>query len=276
MQFRFRRSYVGRLQALIFDWAGTVVDHGSRAPVAVFVEVFRRRGVTISVQQARAPMGLEKKDHIRAVATTAAVAEQWHTLQGRSWSEDDIEALFQETVPLQAACVADYADLIPGTLETVAACRAQGLLVGSSTGYSRPIMEALLPAAAQRGYQPDSVVCPSDVAAGRPAPWMAFQNAINLGVYPMAALVKVGDTVPDIEEGLNAGMWTVAVTHSGNELGLTAAEVAALAPDELETRLAPIRQRLYQAGAHYSIDSIADLPPILDAINQRLSQGEQP
>lgn len=276
MEFLFRRSYRGPLQAVVFDWAGTMVDHGSRAPVAVFVEVFRRRGVTISPEQARGPMGLEKKDHISAVASLPPVAAQWRALCGRDWSEDDIEAMFQETVPLQAQCVADFAELIPGALTTLAACRARGLKIGASTGYSRPIMEALLPAAARQGYIPDSSVCPSDVPAGRPAPWMAFQNAINLGVYPMSALVKVGDTVPDVEEGLNAGMWTVAVTHTGNELGLSAEEVAALEPQALADRLGPIRRRLRAAGVHYLIDSVADLLPVLDQIEERLRRGEQP
>lgn len=276
MSYTYRRSYAGPLRAVIFDWAGTTVDYGSCAPVAVFVEIFRRRGVAITPQQARAPMGLEKKDHIRAIAAQPTVAEQWRALQRRDWLEADIEALYRESVPLQAECVADYADLIPGTLATVAACRARGLKIGSSTGYSRQIMDALLPAAARRGYTPDSTICPSDVPAGRPAPWMIYQNASQLGVYPMAALVKVGDTLPDIEEGLNAGTWTIGLSKSGNQLGLTEIECRDLAPEALAARLAQIEQQLRQAGAHYVIETIADVPPILDAIEARLRQGEHP
>ncbi|HJZ49206.1 MAG TPA: phosphonoacetaldehyde hydrolase [Roseiflexaceae bacterium] len=274
--FTYHRRYTGPLQAAIFDWAGTTVDYGSRAPVAVFVEVFRRRGVIITAQQARAPMGLEKKDHIRAIAQQPLVAEQWQAVHARAWAEDDVEAMYRDSLPLQAQCVADYAELIPGTLETLAACRARGIQIGSSTGYSRQIVDALLPAAARHGYVPDSVVCPSDVPAGRPAPWMAFQNASNLRVYPMAALVKIGDTIPDIEEGLNAGMWTIGLTKSGNELGLSEAEIVELAPAELAARLAPIERRMRQAGAHYVVETIADIPPLLDAIAARLRLGEQP
>jgi phosphonoacetaldehyde hydrolase len=276
VDFIFRRVYAGPLQAVVFDWAGTTVDYGSYAPVAVFVEVFKRRGVAVTAQQARAPMGLEKKDHIRAIAQQKTVGEHWRAVFGRDWTEDDIEAMYRDSVPLQAECVADYAELIPGTLETVAACRARGLKIGSSTGYNRQIMEALLPAATRHGYAPDSAVCPSDVPAGRPAPWMAYQNAINLRVYPMAALVKVGDTIPDIEEGLNAGMWVIGLTKSGNELGLNEREVVALDPRDLSARLAPIERRMRQAGAHYIVETIAEVPPVLDAIEARLRQGEQP
>ncbi len=271
-----RRVYNGSLQAIVFDWAGTMVDYGCFAPVAVFVEVFKRQGIDVAIAQARAPMGLEKRDHIRAIARQPQVSAQWQAVHQRQWDETDIDRMYQESVAVQTACVADYADLIPGALETLRFCREHGLKIGSSTGYNRQVMATLLPAAAERGYTPDSVVCPGDVPAGRPAPWMMYQNAMNLDVYPFAAVVKVGDTVPDIEEGLNAGAWTVAVSQTGNELGLTADEAAALDQSSLETRLTPIEAKLRQAGAHFVIRSVADLPPVLDEIENRLHAGEQP
>jgi len=273
---RYRRFYAGPLQAVIFDWAGTTVDYGSYAPVAVFVAVFRQRGVAITPEQARAPMGLDKHDHIRAIAHEPAVAEQWRAVHHRTCAAEDTEAMFHDAVSLQAARVADYAELIPGTLETLAACRARGLKIGSSTGYSKQVMDALLPVAAQQGYVPDAVVCPSDVPAGRPAPWMMFHNAERLGVYPMAAVVKVGDTVPDIEEGLNAGAWTIGLSRTGNELGLSEYEIAQFEPQILSARLATIERKLRQAGAHYVVESIADVPRVLAEIQARLREGEQP
>ncbi|MFN8473549.1 MAG: phosphonoacetaldehyde hydrolase [Anaerolineae bacterium] len=268
--------YNGPLKAVIFDWAGTTVDYGCFAPVAVFVEVFKQRGVPITIAQARAPMGLAKRDHIRTIAAMPSVAEAWRAAHRQDWTEADIDAMFEDSVPLQMSILLNHADVIPGVAETVAACRARGLKIGSTTGYSHPLMEALVPAAAAGGYEPDAWVCPSDVPAGRPAPYMAYLNATRLQVYPMAALVKVGDTVPDIEEGLNAGTWVVGVSRTGNELGLSQAEVEALAPDELRRRLQPIYQRLDAAGAHYVIDSVADLLPVLDEIERRLADGERP
>ncbi len=274
MEFIYRRSYAGPLRGIIFDWAGTTVDYGCFAPVAVFVEIFKARGVAITIEQARAPMGMAKKDHIRAIAQMESVAGAWQSVHRRAASEDDIEALFQTSVDLQRRCVLDYPDLIPGTRDTVALCRARGMRIGSTTGYSRQIMDALAPEVAERGYAPDAIVCANEVVAGRPAPWMALQAAQQLQVYPPAALVKVGDTIPDIEEGLNAGMWTIGLSRTGNELGLS--EAAALAPNDLATRLERIERRMRQAGAHYVVESIVDAPPILDAIEARLRQGEQP
>jgi len=276
MDFVFQRSYRGPVKGVILDWAGTTMDYGCFAPAVVFVEVYKRHGVPITIEQAREPMGAHKKVHIRAISQTEAVQRRWQKVLGRLPNEEDVEAMFRDFVPLQLACLADFADLIPGTLEALADFRARGLKIGSTTGYTTEMMEVLLQEAKKRGYVPDSSVCASQVPAGRPDPWMCLQNALNLQVFPMESLVKVGDTLPDILEGLNAGMWTIGVAKTGNELGLTLQEASALADDALQRKLARAYQRMYQAGAHYVVDGISDVPYVLDKINARLARGERP
>ncbi len=272
----FRRSYRGPLRAVIFDWAGTTVDYGSRAPAGVFCEVFRRHGVEITVEEVREPMGTHKRVHLERLLAMPAVARRWQAAQGRPSDPHDLDRLFAEFVPLQLSCLAEHADLVPGCLETVAAIRGRGLRIGATTGYDAEMMAVLLPEAKRRGYQPDAAVCGSDVPAGRPAPWMCFENAKRLGTYPMEAMVKVDDTVPGIEEGRNAGMWTVGVAKTGNELGLSEAEIARLSSAEYAQRIERAYARLAVAGAHYVVDGIADLLSCLDDIEDRLSRGERP
>jgi phosphonoacetaldehyde hydrolase len=276
MDFVFQRSYRGPVKGVILDWAGTTMDYGCFAPAVVFVEVYKRQGVPITIEQAREPMGAHKKVHIRAISQTEAVQGKWQDVFGRLPDEEDVEAMFQDFVPLQLACLADYADLIPGTLEATADFRARGLKIGSTTGYTTEMMALLLEEAKKRGYVPDSSVCASQVPAGRPYPWMCLQNALNLQVFPMESMVKVGDTLPDILEGLNAGMWTIGVAKTGNEMGLTEQEVSALEDGVLKSKLARAYQRMYQAGAHYVVDGISDVPDVLDKINARLARGERP
>jgi phosphonoacetaldehyde hydrolase len=271
-----RQRYAGPVQAVILDWAGTTVDYGCFAPTSVFIEVFKRRGVEITIEEARAPMGAHKRDHIAAITVMAAVAQRWRERHGRPCAQDDVDSMYREFVPLQLDCLADHADLIPGTLEAVAEFRRRRLKIGSTTGYNAEMMGVLIPEAGTRGYQPDSSVSVSDVPAGRPFPWMCFKTAIDLQVYPMEAYVKVGDTVLDIEEGLNAGTWTVGVARTGNEMGLTEAQVAALPRDVREARLASAYEKLYRAGAHYVVDGIGDVPALLDEIDARLARGERP
>ena len=276
MEFVFKRTYRGPLKAVLLDWAGTTMDYGCLAPAVAFREVFKRRGVEITIDEARAPMGAHKKVHIRQITQNENVARRWEQAHGHRPGEADVEAMFEDFIPLQLRCLAQYADLIPGTLAAVAECRRRGLKIGSTTGYTGEMMALLAEEAKRRGYAPDSTVCATQVPAGRPHPYMCWQNAINLQTYPLEAFVKIGDTLPDIEEGLNAGMWTVGLAKTGNEMGLSETEVAALEPAVREARLARAGKRLRQTGAHYVVDSVADIVPILDAINARLATGERP
>jgi len=264
------------VRAVLLDWAGTTVDHGCFAPVAVFIEVFALRGVHVTDAEARAPMGMYKRDHIATVARMPAVAERWRAAHGRDADESDIDAMFADAIPRQIAVIPQYATVIDGVNATIAALRSRGLAIGTCTGYTRAMMDALVPLAAAQGYTPDAIVTPDEVPGGRPAPWMAFANAMQLGVYPMHAWVKVGDTAVDMAEGVNAGMWTVGVARTGSELGMSAADADALAPADLERRLTLIRAKLYDAGAHYVIDAITAIMPVLEAIDARLAAGERP
>lgn len=276
MDFIFRRSYRGPVKAVIFDWAGTTVDYGCLAPAAVFLKVFENKSVRITPEQARAPMGLMKRDHIRVIVQMEPVARQWQEAHGRPCTEEDVEAMYHDFIPLQLACLADYADPIPGAVELVARLRQRGIKIGSTTGYNREMMERLVPEARRRGYEPDCWVCSTDVRAGRPYPWMIYQNAMQLDVYPLEAMVKIGDTLPDIEEGLNAGVWTVGVAQCGNEIGLSEKEVAALPSDVLKLKLEQARQRLHRAGAHFVVDGPWECEAVVEEISQRLARGERP
>jgi phosphonoacetaldehyde hydrolase len=276
MSFSYERRYRGRIQAVILDWAGTTMDYGCMAPAVVFVEVYKRQGVPITMEEARAPMGAHKRVHIQRISELDGVRRRWQEVHGRPPTDDDVGRMFADFVPLQLACLSEYSTLIPGTLEAVGAMRARGIRIGSTTGYLRDMMEINLRDAKLQGYEPDSTVCASDVPAGRPYPYMCLQNVINLQVSPVAACVKVDDTVPGVEEGLNAGMWTVGLAMSGNEIGLPLAELAALDPEDRERRRQRAYTRLRQAGAHYVIDSLADVVPCLDDIEARIARGECP
>jgi phosphonoacetaldehyde hydrolase len=270
------KKYTGAVKAVVLDWAGTVLDYGSVGPMKVFVKAFAKHGVAVELDEVRPFMGLKKIDHVRGMLELATVAAKWREAHGSGPDQSSIDAVYADTEPMMVEAVKDHADLIPGLLPAIESLRSQGIKIGSCTGYTGPIMEALKPIAARNGYEPDCLVCSTDVPGGRPYPWMALQNAINLEVHPLEAMVKVGDTVSDIQEGLNAGMWTVGLSQTGNELGLTREQVEALFDDELAARLAPVADKFWLAGAHYVVPGIWDLPGVIHRINQRLSLGETP
>ncbi|GAB7126679.1 phosphonoacetaldehyde hydrolase [Silvimonas sp. JCM 19000] len=270
-------SIACQVQAVIFDWAGTIVDFGSFAPTQVLVEAFAGFDIELTLDEARGPMGVGKWQHIEALAAHPAIAPRWQKRFGRPLCAEDVDALYQAFMPLQIARVGHYSWPIPGALEMVERLRAAGVRIGSCSGYPRQVMNALLPLARERGYVPDTAIAADDLAAGgRPGPWMALASVLELGVDEVAACVKVDDTVPGIAEGIRAGMWTVGLSASGNEVGLTFEQWQALSPAEQLARTAPAEQKLRDAGAHYVIDTVADLWPVLQDIAWRRSRGERP
>lgn len=270
------RRYRGPLKAAVLDWAGTVVDFGCQAPAATFVEAFAAEGVAISIAQARAPMGMAKRDHIKAITAMPDVASAWQARHGRAIGEADIDRLYDAFLPLQLAAVRRHARLIPGALEAVESMRAQGFAIGTTTGYPRAVMAVVAAEAEAQGYRPDCVIAAEDAPLGRPSPFPALAALARLGVYPVEAVVKIGDTVVDIEEGLNGGMWSVGITVTGNEVGLTEAEWQALDERSRAQRREEAAEKLHSAGAHYVVDSVGEVLHVLNAINRRLARGDRP
>lgn len=254
---------MSKFKAVVFDWAGTMVDFGSFAPMGVFVKAFEKFGITATIEQARAPMGAAKWDHIRAMMDDADIAAQWQTKYGAPPSDVDVDKVYEVFVPMNEEVAADYADLIPGALETVKFLREKGIKIGSTTGYTRSIMERVLPVAAKQGYAPDNLVCADDLPEGRPGPLGMYKCMVDLVAYPPAAILKVDDTAPGIKEGVAAGCVTVGLALSGNEVGKTVEELAAMS----EAEIIPLRERattiLRDAGADHVIDTVADLPDLI-------------
>ncbi len=271
----YRRSYCGPVTTVIFDWAGTVLDFGCIAPVAAFRQAFEEAGVPITEAEARAPMGAAKREHIVLILHAPAVQARWQAQHGTASTDSNVDALYAAFLRVDAVNVARYSDLIPGALDTVAALRARGIRIGSTTGYPREVMNNLMPLAARHGYQPDHCCTVSDVARGRPWPDMCLANLLALRAPDVRSCVVVDDSPSGLEAGLAAGMWSVGIAATGNEVGLSLEQWQALSEPERELRVQPARERLARTGAHYVIDSAADLPAVIDAIEARLAKGEQ-
>lgn len=258
------------IKAVIFDWAGTIIDYGCIAPTQVFIEIFRNRDILISMEEARGPMGLAKKDHLRKLFRLYTVQKQWIAEFGQVPSEDDVEKIYAELEPALAEIVKNYIDPIPGAIELINSLQKQGIKVGTTTGYVSEMMNNILQITYNYGLVPDSVVNSSEVSAGRPAPWMIYRNCEKMNIFPLSQMVKIGDTVADIQEGINAGMWTIGLTKSGNELGLSLAEVNAADPIWLAEKVASAGRKLLNAGADFVAEGVWNCWPILEEIDRQI------
>lgn len=260
------------LQAVVFDWAGTTIDYGSCAPAAVFQEIFRLRGVPITASQAREPMGRAKRDHIAAIGNMPSVDKVWRELHGgNSMSPDDIDAIYADFLPLQKETLGNHCQIIAGVPEIVQWCRQRGLRIGSTTGYTRELLDIVASAAAAQGYVPDCALAVEDAPRGRPAPYLLYECAMRLDVYPLWRVVKVDDTAVGIEAGRNAGCWTVGISRTGNCVGLSEVEWQRLSPSVQAEHLLRAEQTLLAAGAHVVIESVADIGSVLEQFEQKLA-----
>ena len=259
-----------RLKAVVLDWAGTTVDFGSVAPARTLQRLFATKGLTLTDQEIRRDMGLPKKDHIRGILSTPRIREAWTSLYGAVPQESEVDAMYEQFIPLQFSCLAQNSSVIPGVAHAVESFRTRGLKIGSTTGYTRGMLDMLVDSAAQEGYTPDCHITPGEAGAGRPHPFMMYACAIRLQVYPMAAIAKIGDTPADIKEGLNAGAWSIGVAATGNGIGLTQSEFNSLSEQQRQQRLESARTELAQAGAHFVIDDLTELGPVLDTVDHLL------
>ena len=277
-EYNLARPYQGKVKGLILDWSGTTVDAYVMAPAIVFVEVFASQGVEISMQEARGPMGLRKDLHIAALTEVPEIRDRWTEVHGRAPDQSDVDRMFEDFVPAQLACLSDYAALLPGVAEVTRQLQGEGLKIGSTTGFLRPMVDILEAAAKEQGYVPDASVAGDEVVNGaRPKPFMVYRNLDLLDLHPIQAVVKVDDTVGGVGEALEAGCWGVGIARYSNYMNIDSLKQAGSLPEkEMSRRLAHTREVLATAGAHYVIDEFDELPPVIAAINERLARGEGP
>ena len=280
------------IKCVIMDWAGTAVDYGCFAPLNAFLKVFKEeKGIEITLRQAREPMGMLKIDHIRAILSMPDVTEKFTARYHRMWNEEDVNEMYQSFEKHLFASLTEFTDPIPGVVETLEGLRAQGIRIGSTTGYTGAMMDIVRPGAEAKGYRVDNLVTPDSLPAGRPAPYMIFQNMIDLRIPSVQQVVKVGDTLADIREGVNAGVWSVGLITGSNEMGLTEEEynrcpvdeLAKMKADEDESRCPPPdarrrgsscpRQYPRTPGLYRRAECLGVLTPILvgDTRHPRLS-----
>lgn len=252
---------MNQIKCVILDWAGTTVDYGSFAPVAAFDQAFRSFGVHPTIEEIRRPMGMLKRDHIRAMLKMEGIASQWLQQHGTPAGETEVEAIYHVFEEKLMDSLAAYAAPKPGVVETVHQLRTMGLHIGSTTGYTDSMMEVVAPEAALRGYAPDFWCSPDSVAGlGRPYPYMIFHNMQHFGLECVQQVVKVGDTVSDIREGKNAGVLSLGVIEGSSVLGLTEAEYTVLSDDARRAACRRAAQDFLDAGADGVLQSLSELP----------------
>ncbi len=267
---------------VMLDCSGTTMDRYVDAPAIVFVEVFKRYGLEINMDEARKPMGLRKDLHIKAITEIPSVRQRFKAKFGREPSQDDVDKMFAVFVPVQIELLkkGNYHELLPGTAEVVQKMQRDGIKIGVTTGFTRDMLDILLGGAVGQGFRPDTACAGDEVEMPRPTAYMVIKNLERLGVYnlknAMRRTVKVDDTVSGAGEGAPL-CWRVAVSKWSNYVVDSWAVAKTLSAEQLKEREQASKEKLtVESGAHYVIDDLRDLPAVIAEINQRLAKGESP
>lgn len=230
-----------RLELAVLDMAGTTIDEGQQV-YRVLAETANAYGASPSEADIARWHGAAKHEALRALLTPSG---------GAPPNVDLLDAVVADfRTRLTAAYAASPPRPLPGVTDAMAALRSDGIRVALTTGFDRDIVDSLLAALGWQGDSTvDDVVCGSDVAAGRPAPFMIFRAMEKLGITDVSRVLVAGDTPRDLQAGTNSGAALVIGVLSGAG---TAVELGRYRHTHL-------------------LASVADLPALLEVNNMAAS-----
>ena len=258
-----------KIEAVIFDWAGTTVDYGCFAPVQAFIEAFKEFGIEPTVAEVREPMGMLKWDHIHTMMQMPRITEEWKRVHGRMWDTKDVDAIYERSEKAIFKILHNFSKPKPFVLEAIEQLRAKGIKIGSTTGYTDEMMSYVVPAAKEQGYDPDAWFSPNSVNnMGRPYPYMVYKNMEALKVSSVDAVVKVGDTVADIKEGKSAGIISIGIVEGSSIMGLSEEEYEQLSDVEKEDNIRRVHKVYEGCGADYIIMNMSELPALIESMEK--------
>jgi len=273
------KKYRGKVKGVIFDLSGTIIDHGCFGHINPFIETFKSRHIIITENDIRKDTGLSLTHHITALCKTKKVKKPWLEKYGKQITIDDINEIKSEIEEKMIANIDQHHNVINKVVKTLKVIRDLGIKVVLTTEYNLNIADLLFYKIKKAGGKADAFISLSDIPnidEARPYPWMCYRALLELKEYPLCSFVKVGDTFYDIQEGINAGMWTVGVAKTGNLLGMTEKTLKEKGQKKIEKRVNKIYHIMKTAGANYVVDSVHDIVWVIDEINNYLKKGSSP
>ncbi|MFH4906660.1 phosphonoacetaldehyde hydrolase [Staphylococcus cohnii] len=257
-----------KITGIIMDWAGTTIDFGCFAPVNVFVDIFKDVGIKVTIEESREPMGMLKRDHIKAMTEMPRIQKEWENKFENLPTESDIDHLYAQFEKMLMKNLKSFTDPLPNVVNTIQSLQDEGYLIGSTTGYTKKMMEIVIPEAEKKGYVPNSIVTAEQVGGyGRPYPYMIFENMQQLKLTSVKEVMKVGDTIADIREANNAGVIAVGVVKGSSIVGLNEQQWDVLTDNEREVYIEKATNIFKQNNADYILEDITQLPQLLKRLN---------
>ena len=277
--YSYTRNYYGKLRGCIFDWSGTLIDKYSIAPVRSLIDTFRDFKIDVTGDDVRSAMGIRKDEHIKDILNKEHVKSQWMKLYKVPPTNTNFEELNLHYQMKQLDTISEYTEIIPGVRSQLLYFKNnRRLLFGGTTGFYNNITEKIKEDIRKQGLILDAFVSGDDVKNGsRPNPFMLFRCMELLGISNVRSVLKVDDTIAGVQEGLNAGVWTVGVARYSNYMNIHSLDdLEKIDINDYNERVRYSYQKLLHSGAHYVINDLSELDNVIRDINSRLKRGESP
>jgi len=254
------------IRCCIFDLGGTIVDRYSLTPFISLMNAFGKRSITIPDHILSKDMGKKKLDHIKLLCNEPVVQKQCPTI-------DPLD-VYEDFNRLQMNNMNEYLDIIPETKRCIQYLDDKSIRTGITTGFNKEQMDIAIEKLRLDGIVLESAVSSSCIYNGsRPYPHMINKNMENLNISHPKEVIKIDDTEVGIQEGINAGCYTVGVAGwSINMNVFTFAEKTFLDKHDTDIegilyyKLKESRKKLSDAGADVVIDTLDELPEVIDSI----------
>lgn len=222
-----------KIKMVVFDMAGTTVNEDNIVYKTVRSAI-NEAGYNFTLDQVLAEgAGKEKLQAIKSILKT----------YGNNTDDKLAEEIY---IDFSAKLTNAYQEAVlvpqPNAAELLAILKERGILTILNTGYQRTVAESIIEKLNWReGTEYDKLVTATDVSGSRPEPDMIQFAADVYDIHP-SEIIKVGDSIIDIQEGKNAGCaLSIGITTGAH----TAKQLQSADPDNI-------------------IDNLLELLPIID------------
>jgi phosphonoacetaldehyde hydrolase len=262
--------YKGKIKGIIFDTVGVLVDCGCLHHNKAIANIFKMRNIELKESLIRNFNGLTLKDQLKKIVTDRRVLNDWKKIYGNKPNDEDLAMLLQDLINRIAASIPEKDYIIDSYKKKFNKLNNKGYKIALTCEYPPALASLIFDKLQKDGFKFSQSITINDTMVGAPFPWMCYMSAIKLNVFPLNAIIRVGDSPYNIEEGINANMWTAGVVNTGNLIGLSKDEMRRKGVDKLHKKVKSAYKKFKKKGAHYVIDSINDISWVIDDINSNL------
>jgi len=255
-----------KVKACIFDLGGTIVDRYSITPLKSLIETFKRHNINISNDLIFKDMGIDKKIHIANILDDTNIYQKWFKQYKRNPEYDDVLKLHQIFKNIQVK-KSHKIDIIPETYGIFEYLKKNNIKIGTTTGFDKNNADIIGNVLNTNICKIDNIVSSTCVEKSRPHPNMIHKNMIDLGIVDPRTMIKIDDTNVGIKEGKNAGLWTVGVARWSTYMNVLPQNYNNMNDIVIGERLKKSKEKLKQSRPDFIIETLDELPNIIETIN---------